>query len=223
MSKIFLIPGLGADSRIFNHLDLAGHEVVKIDFPDPNKIDTLRIYAQRIVDQYHIEEGSIVIGNSLGGMIGVEIAKIVALKKTILISTIKTIDEAPPYFKFFQEVPVYNLIPENLLHSIDFVVEHYFGAVRDDDSRLFGDMLKSWPVERLKWAMKAALQFENTVIPPNTYHINGDKDLVFPCKTIKDAIFVKGGSHIMMYNMADQINKILQGILNDEVTPVISR
>jgi pimeloyl-ACP methyl ester carboxylesterase len=221
MSKLFLVSGLGADGRIFNNLDFTGYDVTRIDWPEPNKFDTLRIYAQRLVDHYHIPQGSIVIGNSLGGMIGIEIAKIVKLKKTILISTIKTIDEAPGYFKVFQKVPVYNIIPENLLHSVDFVIERFFGAFRDEDSKLFGDMLKGWSTERLQWAMGAALHWDNTIIPENTYHINGDKDLVFPTKKIKDVIIVKGGTHIMMYDMPVEMNIILKGILNNEITPII--
>jgi len=221
MSKIFLIPGLGADCRIFNNLDFSGYDVTRIDWLEPTKFDTLRIYAQRLIDHYQIPQGSIVIGNSLGGMIGIEIAKIIKLTKAILISSIKTINEAPGYFKIFQKVPVHKIIPENLLHSADFLMERFFGAFRSDDSKLFSDMLQDWPTERIEWAMGAALYWDNSIVPENTYHINGDKDLVFPPKNIKDAIFVKGGTHIMMYDMPIEMNTILKGILNNEIAPIV--
>jgi hypothetical protein len=63
----------------------------------------------------------------------------------------------------------------------------------------------------------AALKWDNKIIPPNTYHITGDKDLVFDYKRIKDATIVKGGTHIMIFDKANEINKILKRILDNEI------
>ena len=97
MNKIFLIPGLGADARIFQYIDLQGHEAVPVSWVEPDKLDTLPTYAQKLIDHYKITPGSIVIGNSLGGMLTIEIAKRVKLDKAILISSIKTKSEAPRF------------------------------------------------------------------------------------------------------------------------------
>ena len=102
MSRVFLIAGLGADTRVYNNIDLNAHEVVCIDWIEPAKTETLITYTQKLINQYHISPNSIVIGNSLGGMIAVEIAKIIPLQKVILISSIKTINEAPWYFNLFR-------------------------------------------------------------------------------------------------------------------------
>jgi pimeloyl-ACP methyl ester carboxylesterase len=91
MSKVYLISGLGADSRLFKNVVLpAGYEVVLVDWLIPSYTDTLITYSQKIINQYSINKDSIVIGVSLGGMISVEIAKQVKLDKVILISSIKT-------------------------------------------------------------------------------------------------------------------------------------
>jgi pimeloyl-ACP methyl ester carboxylesterase len=221
MSRIFLIAGLGADARIYNNLELPGYEVTKVDWLMPDKSDSLTTYAQKLVAQYGIAQGATVIGNSLGGMIGIEIAKMVPLQKVILISSIKTIDEAPAYFKVFQNMPVYNIIPEKLFNSVDFLMEFFFGQMDRTDIGLFQDMLKGWTPEMLRWAMGAALRWDNKVIPPNTYHITGDKDLVFPYKKIKNPTLVKGGTHVMVYDMADEVNNILHRIFANEATPVL--
>jgi pimeloyl-ACP methyl ester carboxylesterase len=221
MSTIFLIAGLGADTRIYDHIDLAGFEVVKVEWLVPTVSDTLVTYAQKIINQYNIVENSIVIGNSLGGMIAIEIAKQVVLEKVILISSIKTVDEAPNYFKVFREVPVYNMIPGKLFNAVDFFMELVFGEMDKADINLFQDMLRKWTTESLKWAMGAILHWDNKIIPPNTFHIVGDKDMVFPYKKIKNAIVVKGGTHIMIYDEAKKINKILKGILENETSPIV--
>jgi len=221
MTKIFLIPGLGADSRVYKNLNFDGYDVVYINWLEPVKTDTLSSYAQKLIYQYNITEHSIVVGNSLGGMIAVEIAKQVSLDKVILISSIKTIDEAPGYFSFFRNVPVYKIIPGKLFTSMDFLAELVFGEMAKEDRWLFKDMLKKSSTSFLKWAMHAILQWDNKIVPERIYHITGDKDLVFSYKKIKDATIVKGGTHVMIFDKAKEINKILKSILENETPPII--
>jgi len=213
MSKIFLIPGLGADTRVYNNIDLGDHEVICVDWIEPHKTDTLATYAQKLIYQYNIAPKSIVIGNSLGGMIAVEIAKIIPIAKTILISSIKTIDEAPWYFKLLRAIPFYKPIPGKVFTKLEFLIKPFFGYMNEADNWLFVDMLKKSSPVFLKWAMDATLAWDNKIVPPNVTTIIGDKDLVFNHKRIKDAIIVKGGTHIMIFERAKELNKILKRIL----------
>ncbi|WP_428331362.1 alpha/beta hydrolase [Mucilaginibacter sp.] len=213
MSKIFLIPGLGADTRIYNNLDFYDHDVTCVDWILPHQTDTLTTYAQKLVYQYNITPKSIVVGNSLGGMLAVEIAKILTLQKVILISSIKTINEAPGYFSLFKNLPVYKLISPKLFSSMEFLIRFAFGKMNDADSWLFNDMLKNSSPVFMKWAMGAILHWDNQIVPPNLVHITGDHDHVFNYRKIKDAIIVKGGTHIMIFDKAKEINKLLKKIL----------
>ena len=137
MVKVYLIAGMGADTRIFNRIDIpAEYEVIPVDWIEPHKTDTLTNYAQKLIYQYDIRPNNIVIGNSLGGMLAIEIAKKLSLKKTILISSIKTIDEAPWYFGVFRRLPVYKMVPNKLLNSMGFAIELVFGKMNDADKWL---------------------------------------------------------------------------------------
>ncbi|MEO6630082.1 MAG: alpha/beta hydrolase [Mucilaginibacter sp.] len=214
MSKVFVIAGLGADARAYNKIDLSGHEVIRIDWIEPDRTDTLKSYAQKLILQYNITPLSVVIGNSLGGMLAMEIAKILPLKKTILISSVKTIDEAPRYFSFFKALPVYKLIPGKLITSMGFTIRFVFGKMDEADEWLFNDMLKKSSRKFVTWAMGATVNWNNKTIPQNVYTITGNKDHVFDYRRIHDAIIVNGGTHIMIFNRADEINKILKDILS---------
>jgi pimeloyl-ACP methyl ester carboxylesterase len=213
MGKIFLIPGLGADCRIYKNIDLQGHEVVDISWITPDKNDTLASYAQKLIDYYQIEPDDIVIGNSLGGMLAVEIAKKIVLKKVVLISSIKSINEAPWYFDFFRTISVHRMIPAKRLTMVEFLAEYTFGAMSESDQLLFADMLKNTSPVFMKWAIEAILHWDNQTIPNNVYHITGDKDKVFPYKKIQGATIVKGGTHVMIFNKAKEINSWLKNIL----------
>ena len=47
----------------------------------------------------------------------------------------------------------------------------------------------------------------------NIVHIHGTKDNVFPLKHIKNAIEIKGGTHIMILTKAKKISKIIDEVL----------
>jgi pimeloyl-ACP methyl ester carboxylesterase len=214
MSTVFLIAGLGADTRLYNNIDIpSSYEVIPVDWVNSDKTDTLKTYAQKLIYQYNITRGSIVIGTSLGGMLAMEIAKLIPLNKAILISSIKTIDETPGYFKLFKNLPVFKILPGKIFNSMGFMIKPLFGKMTDSDAWLLNDMLSNTSPEFIKWAMGAVVKWDNKTIPPNVYHIHGDKDLVFPYKNIKNAELVKDGTHIMVYNMAKQVNKLLKNIL----------
>jgi pimeloyl-ACP methyl ester carboxylesterase len=214
MSKVFLISGLGADTRLYNNIDISeDDEVVPVDWIEPHETDNLSTYAQKIIYQYDIRPNSIVVGTSLGGMIAMEIAKKVNLKKTVLISSIKTIREAPAHFSVFRTLPIYKLVPAGMLNKLGFLIKPMFGHLTDNDAWLFNDMLSKNSPKFMKWALGAVLKWDNLIIPPNVYHIHGDRDRVFPLKNIKDATIVIGGSHIMIFNRAKQVNKWLTPIL----------
>jgi len=214
MSKVFLIPGMGADSRIYQNFKLDGYDVTAIDWIEPEQTDTLKTYAQKLILQYNISPLSIVIGNSLGGMLAVEIAKIIPIKKTILISSIKSVDEVPGYFSFFRAFPIYKLIPGKLMTSMGFLIRMVFGRMNEEDQRLFMDMLKQASPVFLKWSMGAVLKWNNKIIPQNVFIITGDKDKVFGHRRIKDAIIVKGGTHIMLFDRSAEVLNIVKDVLN---------
>jgi pimeloyl-ACP methyl ester carboxylesterase len=214
MTKVFLIAGMGADTRIYNRIDIPEtFEVVPVDWIEPHDTDTLATYAQKLIFQYDISPKSIVIGNSLGGMLAIEIAKKIDLQKTILISSIKTIDEAPLYFKLLRAMPVYKLFTDSMLGLVKFFINPVFGAIDKDTSWLFRDMYNKTSRKFLRWSMGAAVHWNNKVIPKDVYHISGDKDVIFNYKRLKNATILKGGTHLMVFDMPKEINKWLKSTL----------
>lgn len=208
-----MIAGLGADTRLYNNIDFGDNDVIPVDWIEPNSKDNLTTYAQKLIHQYFINDNSIVIGTSLGGMLAIEIANQVRLNKVILISSIKTVKEAPSYFKFFKTIPIQHLIPGGLLVNLGALIKPIFGKMSANDAWLFNDMLKKSSPKFIKWAMNAVLAWKNETVPANVYHIVGDSDHVFNYKRINNSTVIKGGTHIMVFDKAKEINKLLKGIL----------
>lgn len=215
MSRVYLIPGLGADYRIYKNIELSGHNITYCNWIEPSDTDTLTTYSQKLIDKYNILPESILIGNSMGGIVAIEIANILPMDKTILISSIKSCNEASAYFSFFRAVPLYKIIPAKLFTSMGFLVRIAFGKMKRDDQMLFQDMLKKTSPTFVKWAIGAILNWKNISIPNNVYHITGSSDVLFDCRKAKGSQIIEKGTHIMIFDRADEINQILKSILSE--------
>ena len=215
MEKIFLLSGLGADERLFKHIDLSGFDVVNVAYFDPAAGDSLTTYATKLISQYNITPNSNLIGVSLGGMLTVEIAHQIALKKAIIMSSIKSINEAPSYFAFFRSVPIYKLIPGQLMVSAGFLFKPFFFKQMGGESQLFNLMLKNSSPLFLKWAMHAVLNWKASAPQTKIHHFIGDADLVFNYRKISDATVIEGGDHMMVFTKGKELSALVRGVLAD--------
>ncbi|MBL3657687.1 hypothetical protein [Fulvivirga sediminis] len=92
--KIYAISGLGADERAFYKLQLQ-YPIVHLPWKTPLLGDSLRTYAQRFVNDIDDSKPFALLGLSFGGMVVVEIGKILKPEKTIIISSAPTKNELP--------------------------------------------------------------------------------------------------------------------------------
>ncbi|WP_448699409.1 hypothetical protein ACFGVR_20640 [Mucilaginibacter sp. AW1-3] len=213
MEKVFLIAGMGADVRLFKNLDLSGFETVDVAFIDPDPKDTIASYAQKLIAKYHITPHSNIIGVSFGGMLAVEVARQVEIKNVIIISSIKSINEAPSYYKVFRVLPVYKLITGKLMLSVGKLLKPFFSKKMGGESHLFDSMLRNTSPGFLKWSMGAALHWDGQTTPLPVHHLIGDADLIFDYRRITNPIVIPGGDHMMVFTRAKDLNPIIRNIL----------
>jgi pimeloyl-ACP methyl ester carboxylesterase len=214
---IYLISGLGADERAFGKIRFGDYETVPLKWIKPLKKESLADYALRLSAGIDRSRPVIIVGVSLGGMMAMEISRQIQTVHTIIISSIKTKEEEPAYFRWFRWFPVYKLIPNYFLVHTDVILRFLFpGAAIRKWGTLFMEMLRANDPVFLKWAMGAALHFSNPEIPPQVSHIHGTSDHVFPHLSIKNYIPVKHGSHVMVFTRGAEIGEIIRRILNEE-------
>ena len=84
MKKIYCISGLGSDEKIFARIKVDGYQLVHIPWLKPEKDEPIEVYAKRM-SKYIKDEKPVLMGLSFGGMMAIEITKLLPVDKLILI------------------------------------------------------------------------------------------------------------------------------------------
>lgn len=216
MSKkiVYLLPGLGATVHAFDNLEFSGYERKGIKWLKPKDNEDLPAYAKRLSNQIEDPENSILCGLSFGGIVAVEITKILPVEKTIIISSVKTRKEFPNTIKMAKALPLHKLFRANTIGKFNFWYWFPFGNTTKEEKALIKGMVNVMDGPFTDWCANQAVYWKNTVVPKNLYHIHGTADRVFPFFHIKNYYKVKGGTHFMIVNRATEINEYIKEILS---------
>ncbi len=197
---------------MFVNLDFGNNQLHFIDWKIPEKKETIASYAMRMQKEI-THPNPILIGLSFGGMMCVEIAKIISTEKIILISSIATIHEMPQYMRLGGRLhlnKIFPLQPSALLAPIE---NYHLGVSNKEEKRLVNEYRKNIDSRYTTWAIEEILHWKNDWYPPNLIHIHGGKDHIFPVKYIRPDYVIPEGGHLLLMNKSDKVNQILKKII----------
>lgn len=205
---VYLFSGLGADSTVFMNLELPGYRKVYINWIPALPNESIRQYAGRIKSQITVENPDI-IGLSFGGIVAVEVSKQIKIDKMVLVSSARTKRELNRFQFFFMKLGLYRIIPGSLIQRTNFLTYKYFGARSQKDKKTLTHLLEHTDVSFFRWALKSIAYWDNKAAPERTIQIHGTADRVISSRLVHPDYRIKGGGHLMVYNKADTISKII--------------
>jgi surfactin synthase thioesterase subunit len=206
---IYCISGLGADEKVFNNLELNGHDLRHIPWLKPKKKETIVRYASRMREQIR-ESPAILLGVSFGGMIGIEIAKQMQLEKLIIVSSIKNAKELPSWMKYVGQLQLNKFLPIRSYKFIEKIDNDRLGVSNEEERKMVQAYRRAADRVYMNWAVNEVLNWKNDWLPENIVHIHGDKDKIFPIKKISASHVVKNGTHLMIYNRGKEISEFIR-------------
>ncbi len=218
MNRVYCISGLGADERVFRHIRLPGVELKFIQWQMPEKEETIEQYARRLMEQFD-QEPSVIMGLSFGGMMAIELSKLMPVKQVVLISSVKNRSELPFWMKTGAIIHAEKFLPKKQFSSIPALrklrpVQNYFlGVTTEEEKKIANEYRETVDPVYLKWSLNKVFNWNNNTIPPSLVHIHGSKDHIFPVSYVKPTHVIQGGGHFMIMNRAPEINSILQSVL----------
>lgn len=216
---VYLIPGQGADERLFKNLalDTATFEIHHIKYEVPYKDEDMSAYAFRLSQQIDTSKAFTLIGVSLGGMIATEINDILKPKKVILISSAKCRKELPVQYKFQKAIPIYKIVPKKIIKQSSLIVQPIFEPDRNKEKETCIKMLKDKDPTFLKRTIEMIVNWNRVAYGSNIVHIHGNKDNTLPIKHVKYDVLIENGSHMMMLTRTEEIKNIILSIINTDV------
>lgn len=211
---VYLMPGMATDGAIFENISLPPErfKIHYLQWEIPEKNESLEDYTKRFL-KYIKHENPVLIGVSFGGVIVQELAKFLNLKRLIIISSVKCTDELPPRMRFASKTGLFKLIPTRLADYVDFFEKIAVGDFLKTRARLYKQFISIKDKQYLDWAIKNMVNWKCERPDEKVIHIHGDKDEIFPIKNIRDAIIVKGGTHIMIINRFRWFNENLPELI----------
>ena len=208
MKELFLLSGLGADKRVFDLLDLSNYNIHHVNWITPTPEESLGQYARRLLPQI-TTNNSILIGVSFGGMIALEIAKLIQVEKVILISSAKSTSAIPSYYKLISKFRLDKLIRPASLKKPNEIFFWLFGVNTKKQKELLTSIMEDTDETFLNWAMNAIPSWKNDNGSSNkVIQIHGTKDRILNFQSADYPI--KGGGHLMVVTNPSEVSEILR-------------
>jgi pimeloyl-ACP methyl ester carboxylesterase len=209
----YLIPGLGADERVFRRLQLTGRVQVLAWLPPHSATEPVAHYAARLAEAVPVGEECWLVGVSFGGILAQELARLRPLARVVLISSLASPAELPLLLRLARTTRLYRLFPPSLLKAMPRVAQWFFGARNGAEYRLLHQIIQDTDPIFAQWAIHQLLQWPGVAPARPAVRLHGSRDRLLPaCGVIVEHRLPRGG-HFMIVSHAAEISHILNQLV----------
>lgn len=214
-TQIYLIPGLGADGRMYGPQMKIMPGAIILENMKPLQGETLATYSKRLSQKIDTSRPFVLIGTSLGGIIAMEMSRIIHPEKVILISSVKHRGEMPRWIRSMKYLRLHKLVSGKVF--VWFSNSNVKRLITKRDSRvaqLLIDMHRDADPDFVEWAINEVVSWQGSPDHrPDIVHLHGTRDILFPFHKVKAPIAIKGGTHVMGMTQSQDVNKALMEVL----------
>lgn len=216
-NKLYVISGLGADHTVFVRLKLPNYTILHVTWVVPDKTDTMSSYARKLLLQIK-DENPIILGLSFGGMLALEIGKIVPTAKIISLSSIISLKELPWHYRLGGFLRLQKTLPIYTFSRIKCFAQWFFGVYTTQDKQVLNGVMERLDRHFLYWALNAMLTWKNENSIPNLSRIHGTADRVLPYgKAKRYEVSIENGTHLMLLDKSEVVSAALLKVLKINV------
>lgn len=170
-------------------------DVTVLDYPVPFEAESLPGYAARMADKIP-DANCIIAGVSFGGMVALEMSRIVQPRVCVLISSLRSPSQLPPWLRMWRLLAGRHCAV--VLNAVGQTAATVPRRVRTRSTtrvvKLAGDA-GGWH----RWATSAVLGWRPVSESPGVpvIQIHGDADRTFPIRYVTPDYVVPGGGHVL--------------------------
>jgi len=215
---LVLLPGLGADQRLFGPQKLAFPSLISMSWPEAAETETLSSYAARIASLFPRADSLVLGGSSFGGMVALEIAARIQARGVILIGSCRSPSAIAPWIQISS--PILSILPPAFFRprrwelSLAAPFISFGGAA---NRALAWDMVSDMPPRFLKWGIRAILSWKPSPVSVPVRHVHGSVDGIIPARRIQPDRVIPGAGHLLTLTHAPAVNAFIADALGDLV------
>lgn len=196
---IYVLPAMATDRKMYPGAWGALSDCTFAEWPTYDGEDSIAAIAKRVVFELHIQTGDILIGSSLGGIVGCEIAKLIPLAGLVLIGSAKSREEMTGVLALIQ--PVLHLAPLAFMQRMA-------GMIPNPVAQMFSKSEAEF-IRAMLYAMHKWEGWDGVGV--NLMRIHGNNDRVIPRP--RGVQHVLDGGHFIAMTHAGTCVEIIKGQL----------
>jgi hypothetical protein len=204
----YLIPGLGADERVFRRLRLAGTVHILQWLAPQSPTEPLAHYAARLAEAVPLHAPCWLVGVSFGGLLAQEIGRWRPLARVVLISSLGQPADLPPLLRVARATKLHRLVPFGLLKWLPRLAQWFFGARGGTEYRLLRQILHDTDPAFARWATAQLLAWRGPGLP-GIVRLHGTRDRLLPAGAAHIDYRVPGAGHFLIVSHAVQVSQML--------------
>ena len=210
-SRILLLTGMTPDRRLFDRLLPLLPTAVVVDWIRPTPYESIGSYAKRLSQRIPHDDSTVVCGVSFGGIVACELANHLNAKACVLVSSVRSPLELPPWFRIFRILDPRTA--EAAMNATGTLAAYWPRQLKTPSTwRLM--KLAGTPGEWHRWATAAVLNWQPSTevecIP--LFQIHGDCDSTFPIRYTDADIVIHGGGHVLPLTHCEEVAEKLAQI-----------
>lgn len=212
---LVLLPGLGADARVFSRQQAAFPGLVVPSWPEFQAGDSLPQFASRLVRSVPPGAPLYLGGSSFGGMVALELAALLRPQAVLLIGSCVGPESLAPLAHALR--PLASFLPSAMFQPRPWalpLVLPTFGRLTRPQREVFWTMAKATPAPFLKWGVNAILSWKPSRVESPVHHIHGSLDRLIPIKRANPTVVVVGGGHLLPLTHPDEVTAFLSRVLS---------
>ena len=205
----YLIPGLGADERVFQRWQLVGEVHVLGWVPPQSPAEPLPPYAARLAGAVPPGQVCWLVGVSFGGLLALEIARLRPLARVVLVSSLAGPHELPWPLRLARATALHRLVPPTLLARLPRLAGWAFGVRNRREYALLRQIIADTDPKFAKWAIGQLLRWPGVAGPGPTARLHGRRDRLLPAPSTGIDCRIAAAGHFMVASHAAQISQFL--------------
>jgi pimeloyl-ACP methyl ester carboxylesterase len=216
VERVILIPGLGADERLFGSQRTAGLTFEVPTLPIPKRSEDMTHYALRLCDRLRLDGPCVLGGVSFGGMLACEMAAHCDARAVVLIAACRDRAAIPRYY--YGAELISRLLPDVLIRRRCATSSRLLAGIENLDAEQFElihDMAQRISVPFLRRTARMILGWRGSPqLSCPVHHVHGRLDRVIPVRQLRPDVIIEQGGHLINMTHAGQVNQFIADSLS---------